>query len=141
MIDERGRRRVIATMTAAVVIMVAYWALWFGARSVVASDTTKAYNAFENAFPLADAWLTVALLGAIRSLQRRSSRSLFWLLTGGGAGVYLFCMDVLYDVEHGIWWKNGGGAIEFGINVITLVFSVGLLRWAWSNRRSLLTDG
>ena len=128
-------------MTIGVVLMVAYWALWFAARSVVASDTTKAYYDFENAFPLADAWLTVCLLGAIGALRRRASSSVFWLLTGGGAGVYLFCMDALYDVEHGVWFKNAGGVIELGINLVTLVFSTWLLRWAWRNRRALLTDG
>lgn len=128
-------------MTAGVVIMAVYWALWFGARSTVASDSTKAYYDFENAFPLADAWLTVCLLGAIATLRRQSSFSLFWLLTGGGAGVYLFCMDVLYDLEHGVWWRNGGGVIELGINIITLFFSTWLLRWAWANRSALLRDG
>jgi hypothetical protein len=140
-IDERGRRRVIAAMTVGVVIMVAYWVLWFAARSVVASDTTKAYYDFENAFPAADAWITVCLLGAIATLRRRSPFSVFWLLTGGGAGVYLFCLDVLYDLEHGVWWKNAGGVIELGINLITLVFSAWLLRWTWTNRTGLLTDG
>jgi hypothetical protein len=140
-IDERGRRRVIAAMAVAVVLMAVYWALWFAARSVVASDTTKAYYDFENAFPLADAWLTICLLGAIRTLSRQSSFSLFWLLAGGGAGIYLFCMDVLYDLEHGVWTKNGGGVIELGVNIVTLVFSVTLLRWAWTNRRNLLSGG
>jgi hypothetical protein len=140
-IDERARRRVIAAMTVGVIIMVAYWTLWFAARSVVASDTTKAYYDFENAFPVADAWITLCLVGAIATLRRQSSFSVFWLLAGGGAGVYLFCMDVLYDLEHGVWWKNSGGAIELGINVVTLLFSVWLLRWAWANRRALLTDG
>ena len=128
-------------MTVGVIIMVAYWTLWFAARSVVASDTTKAYYDFENAFPAADAWITLCLVGAIATLRRMSSFSLFWLLAGGGAGVYLFCMDALYDLEHGVWWKNAGGAIELGINVVTLLFSVWLLRWAWVNRRALLTDG
>jgi hypothetical protein len=140
-LDERGRRRVIAAMTLGIAIMAAYWTLWFTARSVVASDTTQAYYDFENAFPLADAWLTLCLVGAIATLRRRSSLSLFWFLAGGGAGIYLFCMDVLYDLEHGIWWKNGGGVVELAINLITLAFSTWLLRWAWTNRRALLSDG
>ena len=47
-------------------------------------------------------------------------------------------MDVLYDLEHGIWWKSGGGVIELGINLITLAFSVVLMRWAWTRREALL---
>ena len=125
-------------MAVGVVIMVIYWTLWFTARSTVASDTTKAYYDFENAFPLADAWLTACLIGAIVSLRRQSPVALFWLLAGGGAGVYLFAMDVLYDIEHGVWFENGGGVIELAINVVTITFSVSLLRWAWSRRLRLL---
>jgi hypothetical protein len=46
-------------------------------------------------------------------------------------------MDVLYDLEHGVWWKSGGGVIELAINLVTLVFSVWLMRWAWQNRATL----
>jgi hypothetical protein len=137
-IDERGRRRVTVAMAIAVVLMLAYWFAWYAARSLVASDTTKSYTDFENAFPLADAWITVCLAGAIATLCRRSPLSLFWLLAGGGGGIYLFCIDVLYDLEHGVWFKNAGGGIELGINLVTLAFSTWLLRWAWRNRAELL---
>jgi hypothetical protein len=46
-------------------------------------------------------------------------------------------MDVLYDLEHDIWTSGGGGAIELGINVVTVTASVATLRWAW-RRRTLL---
>jgi hypothetical protein len=47
-------------------------------------------------------------------------------------------MDVLYDLEHGIWWSSGaGGVIELVINVATLTVSVGLTRWTWSRRAEL----
>lgn len=140
MIDERERRLVLRALVAGSVVMVAYWAAWYGHRSLVASDTTKAYYDFENAFPLADAWIVVCLIGAVVTLRQRRPASLLWLLLGGGAGVYLFCMDVLYDVEHGIWWKNAGGVVEALINVITLSFSVLLVRWAWRRRAALLAD-
>jgi hypothetical protein len=140
MIDERSRRRVVIAMSIGVVLMLAYWIAWYASRSLVASDTTKSYTDFENAFPAGDAWITACLVGAIVTLRRRSPLSLFWLLAGGGAGVYLFCIDALYDVEHGVWFKNGGGAIELGINVVTLAVSTWLLRWAWRNRSELLAD-
>ncbi len=123
------------------VIMVAYWTAWYADRSLVASETTKAYYDFENAFPAADAWILVCLVGGVVTLKRRSPIALFWFLAGGGAGVYLFCMDVLYDVEHSVWWKNGGGVMELGINMVTLVFSVWLMRWAWMRRSALLSGG
>jgi hypothetical protein len=137
-VEGRSRTLVLAALVIGSLMMVAYWALWLGSRDVVASDTTQSYDDFENAFPLADAWILVCLVGGLVTLVRRSHAALFWLLAGGGAGIYLASMDTLYDVEHGIWGKGAGGAIELGIVVITWVFAISLLRWSWRRRHSLL---
>ncbi|GAA3512453.1 hypothetical protein GCM10022234_03790 [Aeromicrobium panaciterrae] len=123
----------------AIVIDVAYWSVWFTQRSWVESDTTQAYVAFENAFPLADAWLGVTCVLAFIALGRRSPTALLWLIAADSAGMYLFCMDVLYDLQNGIYGKGSGGVIEAGINLITLAFSLAALRWAWARRDELLT--
>ena len=47
-------------------------------------------------------------------------------------------MDVLYDLQNDIYRKGAGGLIEAAINLITLLFSLTALRWAWSRRDSLL---
>src|SRR3954449_567290 len=139
MIEDSERRRVVVVLVAGVVVMLVYWTAWYADRSLVASNSRSAYYEFENAFPLADAWLTVALIGAAWTLSHQSPMALFWLLAGGGAGLYLFGMDVLYDAENGIWWNSGaGGVIELVINVVTLVVSIWLLRWAWQRRDALL---
>jgi hypothetical protein len=127
-----------ALLVVVAVVVIAYWALWFGDRSALASDTRPAYYEFENAFPLADAWLVVAMAGGSWALLRRRTSALGWLLAGAGAGLYLFCMDVLYDLEHGIWGKGSGGLVELAVNLATLVLSVGVLRWAWRRRHDLL---
>jgi hypothetical protein len=44
----------------------------------------------------------------------------------------------LYDVEHGIFTAGGGGAIEAGIVAVTLLFSLTVLRFAWTRRDVLL---
>lgn len=114
---------------------------WYADRSAVASSSRHAYAEFENAFPLADGWLALCCVAAIVALRRQSPSALLWLLLAGGAGGYLFCMDVLYDLEHGIWWSSGaGGVVELAINVATLVVSVVLVRWAW-HRRTALVNG
>src|SRR4051794_3014323 len=139
MLEERDRRRLITVLAVVTAIDVLYWVAWYADRSLVASNSRSAYYEFENAFPLADAWLTVALIGGAWTLSRRSPMALFWLLAGGGAGLYLFGMDVLYDLENGIWWDSGaGGVIELVINVVTLFVSIWLLRWAWTRRDALL---
>ncbi|MCU1589830.1 MAG: hypothetical protein JWP11_1086 [Frankiales bacterium] len=116
-------------------LVLAYWLIWYlGGRSLLASSTRPAYVEFENAFPLADAWLAGCAVLAAEALWRSRRTALLWLLTGGGAGVYLACMDVLYDLEHDIWTSGGGGAIELAINVVTLTASVATLRWGWRRR-------
>jgi hypothetical protein len=125
-------------LVAAIALDVLYWTLWFTTRSTVASDTRAAYVEFENAFPLADAWLGVACLAAVVTLRRRSPMALFWLIAAGGAGLYLFGMDVLYDLENGIYAKGSGGVVEAVINLVTLAFSMIALRWAWTRRDELL---
>ncbi|MHB8681483.1 MAG: hypothetical protein ACYDA2_05235 [Acidimicrobiales bacterium] len=137
-IDDAVRRRMAVFLVVVAVVVVAYWAAWYGHRGLVASETRHSYYDFENAFPLADGWLVVALAASAWFLVRKRAGALGWLLAGGGAGLYLFGMDVLYDAEHGIWTKGGGGAIEAAINVATLAISLGLLRWSWRRRVALL---
>lgn len=131
------RRVIQGLLVGAIVLDVVYWALWFGDRDLIASEHNQAYYEFENAFPLADAWLGIACLLALATLRAGRSSAVFWLVCAGSAGMYLFCMDFLYDVENGIFLKGGGGAFEAVIVLVTLVFSVTLLTWSWSRRREL----
>ena len=50
----------------------------------------------------------------------------------------LFRSDFLYDLEHGIFGRGGGGAFEAVIVALTLVFSLTVLRFAWRQRFRLL---
>src|SRR5579864_5080368 len=116
---EQTTRRELRQLTAAglvaIGVLIVYWTLWFAARSTVASVTTRSYYDFENALPAADAWLGVCVVLALRAARARRPSALLWLLAGGGAGVYLFAMDVLYDLEHGIYGQGAGGLIELTI--------------------------
>jgi hypothetical protein len=133
------RRTVEAMLAVAVVIDVAYWATWFSQRDWIASEKRQAYYDFENAFPLADLWLGVACVLALVTLRRRHESALFWLLCAGSAGLYLFAMDFLYDVENGIFGKASGGAVEAVIVLLEVVFAVTILTWSWRHRGELLS--
>jgi drug/metabolite transporter (DMT)-like permease len=125
---EVWRQRVMGLLIFTSALLVAYWAAWFADRGIVAS---------EQSFPLADVWLLgAALLSAIQLWRRRPS-ALMWLLVLGGAGVYLCALDVLYDLEHGIYTKSHGGVIELTINLITAALSTGLLASAWRYQHEL----
>lgn len=125
-------------LVGAIVLDVAYWSIWFLDRDVLASEHRAAHYEFENAFPLADLWLGVCCLFALMALRTGRPTALFWLIAAGSSGMYLFAMDFLYDVEHDIFTSGGVGAIEAGIVAVTLVFSVTILRFAWTRRDELL---
>lgn len=132
------RRTVQWLLVGAIVLGVTYWSIWFTDRDVLASEHRAAYYEFENAFPLADLWLGVCCLFALVALKAGRPIALFWLIAAGSAGMYLFAMDLLYDLEHGIFTSGGGGVIEAVIVAVTLAFSLTVLRYAWTRRTELL---
>jgi hypothetical protein len=141
----RGRAAIAGAMLFGVALIAAYWLIWFLVdRDLLASAHTSEYFAFENAFPAADAWLgATLLLGAIGLLRRRPWGLLATLLAGG-AGIYLGCMDVLFDLENGIYQVRPGGdpaavAIEIVINVLTFGLGVVVIAYAWRNRAWFLS--
>jgi hypothetical protein len=136
-VGVRERRAMAGVLVGAAILVVAYWMAWSLHRSLVASESGRAYMQFEDAFPLADAWLVVCLVAGAHSLATARRRALFWLLAGGGAGLYLFAMDVLYDLQHGIWGRGANGVVELVINLLTLGLSLFVLRWAWIRRDAL----
>jgi hypothetical protein len=136
-VDARERRVMAGVLVGVADLIAAYWIARLAHRSLVASETGVAYTQFEDAFPLADAWLALSLLAAAFCLLTERRAALFWLLAGGGAGLYLFGMDVLYDLQHGVWGKGGNGLVELAINLVTLGLSLFVLRWAWVRRHDL----
>ena len=135
------RRTVTVMLVVAITLDAAYWSIWFTQRDWIASEHTKAYDDFENAFPLADLWLGLACLLALVTLVRRQPSALLWLVATGAAGLYLGSMDLLYDLEHRIFAKGVGGAFEAVIVAVTWAFSITALRFAWARRGELLGGG
>jgi len=138
----RGAGAVFWILVVGFAATAAYWVVWFFVdREILASAHTASYYAFENAFPIADGWMAAcALLGAI-ALKRRRASALFFCLSAGSASLYLAGMDVLFDLENGIYRAPTGdwGAVvvEVVINVATLFIGAYVLVWAWRNRRGL----
>lgn len=136
---EVWRRRGVGLLGFGSVLVVAYWVLWFADRSMITSDHGAAYIAFEQAFPVADGWLAgAAVLAAIQLWRRRLLSALVWVFAMGGAGMYLCAMDVLYDLEHGIYTTGRGGTFEFAINLATAAWSIGGMIIGWHFRHELV---
>src|SRR5271170_1315551 len=115
-----GRRALIGVLWFGAIATAAYWVIWFGVnRSWLAAMDSAPYYAFENAFPVSDAWMALTgALGAV-ALQRRRSSALLWMLCAGSASLYLAGMDVLFDLENGVYRQGdvAGVAVEAFINV------------------------
>jgi hypothetical protein len=136
----RGGRFTLGVLIFGVVATLAYWLVWFGVdREILASAHTPSYYAFENSFPIADAWMTFVGLAAARSLFRRRASSLLWSIAAGTTSIYLGLLDVLFDLENGIYRSvdTGGVIVEIAINALTLSMGVWVLVWAWQKRREL----
>jgi len=121
----------LALLLVFVVGTVVYWVLYFFVGGVQ-SSTAVWYVRFENAFPVADAWATLAcLLAAVAVLRGDTLRIPFFLGAGGAAVLYLACMDITFDLENHIYSglaNNGGVQIELVINifcVVTALFALG----------------
>lgn len=132
-----SRRRLIAICYVLALVIVLYWVAWYARRSLVATESTPVYLNFEQAFPLADGFIVLFLVLAARALRRGRSSAVLFLLLGAGAGLYLGAMDVLFDIEHGIWSHGANGIVELVINVVTFAAAVLLSRWVWTHRREL----
>jgi hypothetical protein len=136
-------RLTLGLIAAAFVAMIAYWTIWFFVdRSWLASLDTPSYFVFENAFPAADGWLTVACGMGAWTLWKRRPTALFWLLAGGSASIYLGLMDVLFDLENGVYRAGGDvGAVitEVAINLYSLGVGAWAMRFGWRHRVFLLS--
>jgi hypothetical protein len=141
LVSPRGRGFVMGVLVFGVVATIAYWVVWFGVdRELLASAHTASYYAFENSFPLADAWMLATGVAATVALAQRRASSFLWCVAAGTNSVYLGLLDVLFDLENGIYRSANSGAVavEVIINVLTLSMGAFVIRWAWTRRRELV---
>lgn len=137
----RGGRFILGVLIFGVLATLAYWVVWFGVdREILASAHTDSYYAFENSFPLADLWMALTGVAASVALVRRRPSALLWCIAAGSISIYLGLLDVLFDLENGIYRSpdTGGVIVELIINVLTLSMGLVVLIWAWRSRRALL---
>ncbi len=132
--DIPGRRVIAGMLLFAAVITIAYWVIWFSNRDILASAHTIQYFTFENAFPAADGWVVISALLATTGLFRAQRWGIYWTIVAAGSGIYLGCMDVLFDLENGIYTFKGdpsAAIVEIIINILTFSLGIFGLVWAW----------
>ena len=137
-VTERGRRRVAGALLTGAALLVVYWAAWLLDRTLLRSVTRPSTSGFLASSVLPAAWLASCVLAAARALAGHRPTALLWLLAAGGAGGFLLTVDVLYNLQHGVWFASQRGLAELVRNLATGAGTVGLFTWAWPRRAELL---
>ncbi len=117
--------RVILWLVASVTPL--YWIVFFATGNLTPSPADCGYK-FELAFPAADLWMAVtAALGAI-GLGRGANWGRTMALVTAGSILYLAAMDVLFDLENGVYLiARAQTVVEALINLSCLGFGIYLL--------------
>jgi hypothetical protein len=132
-----GDRVHAALMLLAALGTVAYWTAYFAAGAVQTSDD-PAYVAFENAFPLADGYMTACYVVAAVLLLRARATAVPAGIAAGSAMVFLGLMDTLFNLEHGKYAAmTPEMAVETAINVGCLTLGPATMVRLWRARRRL----
>ena len=132
----RGARTLAGMLLVAAAGTAAYWIAFF-TSDVVQATSDPCYLVFERAFPAADAWAAIAaILAALGLLRRRATAVLFGIAAGSGF-VFLGLMDVLYNLEHGMYaLRTAEMAYETLINVVCLTLGPATMAYVWRCRRA-----
>src|SRR5689334_4059722 len=133
----RGARVLGASLIVAGALTALYWIEFFTTGSIQAS-ADRCYLVFESAFPAADCWAATAAIIAGIGLWRRRSFAVLFAIAAGSAYVFLGLMDVLYNLEHGMYALHTAEmANEIVINVFCLTLGPTAMMYAWSRRRQI----
>lgn len=125
------------------IAVIAYWAAWFAAPELVRARAPGAadysiYVAFEGAFLLPDGWVAVASLAGAAGLWLMRDWGLLLTLLGAGAGVFLGLIDLLYDLEHGMYVPlSGNAALKLAIIAGLLILCPLSAYLAWQQSHAL----
>ncbi|MES2489609.1 MAG: hypothetical protein V4607_07430 [Pseudomonadota bacterium] len=101
---------------------LAYWLVYFMSGATMVR-TDNVYTSFENAFPLADAWMAVGYLLAAIFLLKGDRRAVLWGICAGSAMIFLGAIDILFNIEQGLFTHGSAEmAAEIVINIFCWTF-------------------
>jgi hypothetical protein len=127
------RRILSVLLMLGALVTAAYWLNYFLVGDVrVLPDFW--YSAFEDSFPVADAWMALCMFVAGIGLWRESRAGALFGLMAGSALIYLAAMDITFNVEHGLYAllpKSGPMLTEASINLLSLSLGTVTLLFSW----------
>ena len=133
----RGDRVHALLMLVAAVGTTAYWTAYF-TTGAVQTSADPVYVGFEDAFPLADGYMTACFVAAAVLLLRGRPLAIPTGIAAGSAMVFLGAMDTLFNLEHGKYADmTPEMATETVINVVCFTFGPWTMVRLWRARRRL----
>ena len=121
--------------------MSAYWYAWFLAPDLVRARTPldadyAVYIGYEQAFPLPDAFVTIAAVIGVIGLWNMRDFGFFSMLLSAGGAFFLGLEDLLYDLQHNMFIPfNGAAAIELAIVLVIMSLGPCMAFLLWKRRR------
>ena len=131
-----GHRVLGVCLILTAIVTVAYWVDYFTSAEV-AVVPARWYTAFENAFPVADAWMALTCLLAGVGFWRRWPQARALALMAGSALLYLAAMDITFNVENGLYpLARASNAMRFEMLINTWSLGLGVVTAGigWSRR-------
>ncbi|HEY3313072.1 MAG TPA: hypothetical protein VGK00_15635 [Anaerolineales bacterium] len=126
------------------VSIVAYWYAWFFAPEIVQARTPAdpdyaIYIAYEQAFPLPDAFVALASLAGVFGLLKMRDWGFLSMLLAAGGAFFLGLEDLLYDLQQNMFSPfNDAAAIELAIVVVIMTLGPVMTALIWKHRRELI---
>lgn len=135
--ESRPARLLGALLIVTAVVTVAYWISYFTGGEVKTIDA-RWYTAFEDAFPVADAWLAATAFAAGIGLWRGARWGALTGLLAGSALLYLAAMDITFDFENGLYAlvpRSQPMQFELVINAWSLALGLWTIGASWVRAR------
>jgi len=141
--NNRKRKQFILAAVLELVLVVGivfFWVAFFTADEVQIRDPRlkEKYLAFESAFPVPDAYLSIVLVIGSIGLWRKKSYGRLFSLIGGASLIFLGLLDISFNTQHGIYGLGlGEAALNLFINLMCLGVGVFLVLTVWKYREDL----
>ncbi|MFX1321939.1 MAG: hypothetical protein ACFFAQ_09870 [Promethearchaeota archaeon] len=117
-----------------VVGFIAFWIYFFLVENKN-PERTEVYLVFEKSFILADlVFATPVLILSIFGILTEEKFGFFFSVVAGSAIIFLFFMDLCFNLQQGTYKKRDGATLlEMGINILCLIFGPLFIIFGWFN--------
>ncbi len=113
-------------------LTIVFWFLFLFVPGSVQSSDERCYMVFEKSFVAADLWMSIAFFLSAYFLYHADAAGVLWGIVAGGTFVFLGLMDVLYNIENGMYKKiNSGMVFEILINLTSIIFGGFTIIYVW----------